>query len=196
MQLLAEILRELHTHLRETHKKRDQLLAFYFALLAALLAYRGPPDRERAAAAMVLVIGVLVLWAMIQYRKWHMRFNGSFATLARLIADDRAVTLGSARTAWAETNDERSRLSVINPFDGVESATITLAAFAVSFALTIWLHTSGGGVPTIHNSELVATVANGLLVLFATDIVIFAMAKRFQRFPEADWMFRWLRVAE
>jgi hypothetical protein len=60
---LTDTWKELHTHLREAHKKRDQLLAFYITLLAATFAFRNVQRRTGDVAFGLTVFGWAVLWA-------------------------------------------------------------------------------------------------------------------------------------
>ncbi len=193
MEVFQDIYREIQLHIRESHKKRDQLLAFYITLLAATFAFDRIGIHMREAAGFLVLFGLAVLWALIQYRKWHIRYNGSLVVYQRLVQENRSVTIAELASLWKTLNDERDWWSLLNPKDGIENATMLVACLAVGVPLFLLLQATGWGWSAPMDVREMAVLVDGLIVWVAVNGIIACQAESFQAFPENDWVVRWLR---
>lgn len=102
--IYVEMYKQCHDHLRETDKKRDQLLMFYAAVFTAFWGFLEQATIEVVAVAwMLTVVGLCLAVVLVKYRKWHIIYTKSAISLARMSANnDSALTIDEPKVkdAW------------------------------------------------------------------------------------------------
>jgi hypothetical protein len=71
----TDIFHECNEHLKETDKKRDQVIGFYIVLIGLLLSNNeklgNHPD---LILGIFSLLGIFIIAVIIQYRKWHISY--------------------------------------------------------------------------------------------------------------------------
>jgi hypothetical protein len=128
-----------HEHLRYSGGKRDQLLAGY---TAAVGLFGGFKDLDPTAAVVLWAIGVLLLWALIGYRKWH-EFHLRF--IAILPGLDARKDYKEAWKNHGKLEGGEAKVAIKRLTGGIEAATfwaacvITFVPFSYLIKDASWL---------------------------------------------------------
>jgi len=116
------IYQQIHEHLRDALKRRDQIIALYLLLLAALISTWGKlGEIQNIIAAVTWVIGFACFIVLTQYWKWQVIYLLSLITLQNLIAFSKEPSLDECKRIWNTVNETNPRVwSILNPLRGVE----------------------------------------------------------------------------
>jgi hypothetical protein len=83
---LPEAYAQCHEHLRATDTKRDQLLGFYAIVVGAFFGFRTQTGIDDSVLSpFMLLLGSLLAWLLIQYRRWHLLYFDCGIVLQSLI---------------------------------------------------------------------------------------------------------------
>lgn len=83
-----ELHSQCHTQLIESDKKRDQVVAFYVAIVGAFFAITDKNTEITSAFIFALtILGFLLSSVIVQYRKWHIRYINSAKIISFLIVN-------------------------------------------------------------------------------------------------------------
>ena len=75
MILETDIYHECNDHLKETDKKRDQVIGFYVVLIGLLLSNYDKLGKHRDLVLGIFsLLSILIIAVIIQYRKWHISY--------------------------------------------------------------------------------------------------------------------------
>ena len=183
---------QIHEHLRETQRKRDQTVAFYVALLAGLFAGWNELEVRRAGALLgAFVIGVVSLWILLRYRHWHIRYLNAATVFQHLRARGGDYDLQQLEQLWGSLNDRSTRLKLA--CSGTEAAIYFGLAAVVGIVAHLLIAECGYGVPVLGGSDGAACLVNVSVVLLAALLAAMTVLPNAQAFEESDWMFRWRR---
>lgn len=169
MDLVEAVHSQCHEHLRDADKKRDEIIGFYAVVVGLLFAsYEKIDDSLRPLLVIVVAfVGLFVVLAVLQYRKWHTIYSNCFKALERAVSLNPKATKADIQTAWNGLNipqDFWSTWRLLNPFAGTEAATFD-ALLVLSF-LPWYL------VPKVLPSTVAFYVPNDL-VGFAIGFVVY-----------------------
>jgi len=96
-----EIYRQCHEHLKETDKKRDQILAFYAIIVGIFFGSLDKlKDFKDIFAIVLALLGVLLAIVLIHYRKWHIVYVNSAIALQNLILCNKDLTDTNIAEVW------------------------------------------------------------------------------------------------
>ena len=102
-----ELYKQSHYHLVESDKKRDQVIAFYTALVGAFLALaNGDGEIKGYFLVALAALGVVLSAIVVQYRKWHIRYVNSARLLTNLLVDPQAASADSMRDLRTRTDSD------------------------------------------------------------------------------------------
>lgn len=192
--ILLPVIEELHENFREAHRKRDQILAFYTALLTGyFVGYSELGDLQLPLAAALALLSVGVGRLLLQYRRWHIRLSYSISLFHHYLALDKMPCLEECKSDWIRVNDKRSCRSLANPFNGIENATFYLFLLVATVPFYIVLFKSQIAFPPLLGGHAAAFALDFLIVSLACWSISLVILRARQAFPESDWMFRWLR---
>jgi hypothetical protein len=129
---------ECNSHLKETDKKRDQIVALYFVVFSLLATnfHRLNEKFEDYVLLSFSLFGLLILVATIHYRKWHIIYvRSSQAISLFMLTDDMDF---ESRIRFIEGEFEKSSYMSswkewLNPFRSTE-ATIFFFFILATFA--------------------------------------------------------------
>jgi hypothetical protein len=178
------IYEQIHEHLRESARKRDQVILFYILLLVALIgAWDKLGNFLQTALTGTWLVGVVCFVVATQYRRWHIVHHCSMVVLQRLMADTEEPSLSRCKEIWNKVNDTKTSVwMLMNPLRGVETTVMYLLA----------LLTFVPAYELLKNSKIAiilgAVVYVGVLLFLSSGYV-----RKFHEFREDNWMFRWLR---
>ena len=138
MDLIDAIYKQCHDHLRDADKKRDQLIAFYAIIVGFFFAADDKIDARVKALLPLIVglVGVFILFAVIQYRKWHLIYSNSFNALQDAVHQDpNTIKADLLEAAWQDINCRGfwKQFCFFNPATGTEAATFA-ALVVLSFS--------------------------------------------------------------
>ena len=89
MNIETEMFAECNAHLKETDKKRDQLLAIFIIAIGLLFANLGKlGDSKTLILSLFSALGVFLIAAVIQYRKWHINYARAAQAVAFFMLED------------------------------------------------------------------------------------------------------------
>ncbi len=149
-----EIYRQCHEHLRDSDKKRDQLIGFYAVVVGLLFAAYEKVGHQQVrvlVAGVVGLVGLFVCLTVISYRKWHILYSRCFQVLqdVNLAADD--IPTDAITQSWNGTSRPwYHKFLLLNPLSGTE-APIFDALLVLSF-LPWFL--------AIHSAQLASATAS------------------------------------
>jgi hypothetical protein len=191
--VLEAIHAEIHIDLRESDKKRDQVIAFYLLVLVGLF---NAWDRIEPIRGFVLggiwIAGLLSFLVVMKFRWWHVHHGAAIVTLQRLLIDEEPVTLDRCEVVWKKVNDgEASVGHLMYPLGGVEAGTTLLFAFLTSLPAYLLLQRSGWAWFHI-TAWLAFSLDTAVYVLVLTSASAF-FARKAYSFDPKIWVFRWLR---
>lgn len=191
---LLAIYVQLHDHVREAGKKRDQVIAFYLLVLVALF---GAWEKIASIRGFLLtaawIAGLFSFAIVMLYRRWHVVHGAAMVTLQRLMVDTEALTLERCKQLWDQTNDsEPSILALWNPMRGVESGMTWLFALLTLLPGYLMLVESHFALLMLR-SHVRAFAFNAVIYVPVLAAISAAYVKPFHRFQQDIWAFRWLR---
>ncbi|TAJ88621.1 hypothetical protein EPO44_15485 [bacterium] len=188
------ICNQIHEHLRESQRKRDQLAAFYIALLAGIFAGWDALAPQRASAlAGAVLIGLVFLLILLHYRRWHIKYNNALTLFQHIAANKRDANLVECEQLWGLLNDRRNGRVLVDPREGVEAATYLGFAFVVGFVFHLFIDEANLGFTAPVGGELLVLATNVSVVVAVALVAAIWFLPSSQTFVGNDWMFRWLR---
>lgn len=106
-QNLTEALREMYVqaneHLRETDKKRDQLVTFYLLIIGFMFSSLSSNSVSLCFLCLLVgIIGIIFSMILISYRKWHKIYVNSATVIQHFMITQEYPTLGAAEDKWRE----------------------------------------------------------------------------------------------
>ena len=125
MDYYAEAFTQCNEHLRETDKKRDQIVAFYGILIAAFLNSFDKIGGLKPLVTLVLALtGLGIAMAVMNYRKWHLLYVQTASTLQYLSASQTPLSQQNINQAWNKFTLHRQKYGgpSLNPFMSTEVA--------------------------------------------------------------------------
>ncbi len=174
MSVIIEIYRQCHDHLKETDKKRDQLVGFFLVVVGLVFnnidsfseAY------QRTISFGVAIAGLFVLLTVIHYRKWHILYVRCIQFLnIYLQVNDFNITIKEYNKKY-----KIKWTSWINPFASTEVSIfylITVIAFMpfqlyidTAHIAFIKLHTQYNFLPVMLNLLVFLVVMNFIAFFF------------------------------
>ena len=183
---------QIHEHLRDALKRRDQIIAFYLVLLAALIsAWEKLGEIQILIATGAWVLGIGCFIVLTQYWRWQLVLHMSIVTLQVLMVANNQ-TLDECKRIWNQVNETNTTVwKFLNPFRGVETNIIYL--FATMTFIPFYLVFRSLGVAFIHlKTEIVVFLLDGILYTFFMGFLASLFIKKFSNFDERHWMYRWL----
>jgi hypothetical protein len=189
------IYKEIHEHIRDTLKRRDQIIAFYLVLLAALIgAWDKLKEIQNVAVAGVWIVGIACFFVITQYWRWQIILHLSMVTIQSLMTSKKQLSISECKRIWNEVNDINTTIwALMKPSRGVEITIIYLFAFLTFVPGYLLLQISGVAILRI-NSEAVAFLLDAIVYTAVLALLSSWFVKSFLKFNERDWMFRWLRA--
>lgn len=101
MNILDEIYKQCHEHLKETDKKRDQILGFFAIVVGIFFSSLDKLGEVKDIFSVILsIFGVLLAIILIHYRKWHTIYVNSAIVLQNLILQGKDVTNQNISEVW------------------------------------------------------------------------------------------------
>jgi len=187
------IYEQIHEHMRDALKRRDQIIAFYLLLLAALIsAWDKLLGIQNIIVAVTWLIGFACFIVLTQYWRWQVIFHLSLVTLQNLIAIRKEPSLDECKRIWDTVNvTDLSIWSFMNPLKGVEITVIYLFALMTFLPGYLFCRINGIGILNL-DSEIVAFLLNAITYTFLLAFFSSLFVKKFSKFDERNWMFRWL----
>jgi hypothetical protein len=91
---IEKIYEECNEHLRETGRKRDQLMVFYSIIVGAYFAsfnILADFNLQYPFIFGLILLGLIFSLTIIQYRKWHLRYGNTVNLLHSLDFSDKAT---------------------------------------------------------------------------------------------------------
>mgnify|MGYP006298239969 CR=1 FL=1 len=191
IEIWRPIYHEIHQHLRDNDKKRDQTIAFYLIILAAYIGIIGKPKPNpvfynESILIGVWIIGLICLLIVTQYRRWHIVHHCTFVTLQKIMSLPLSLSEDICEKAWNDVNDTPSVFDLMNPLRGVETCLIYFLSL-LTFIPVFFLVDTFYGLFTL----LLAIVYILLSVYLSSRYVL-----SFHKFNRNEWPFRWLREQE
>ncbi len=187
------LLQELHEHLRELHRKRDQIIAFFVAIAAALGAGWGHLGIYRGSVALAAAaLGCFGYLALLSYGIWQLRYMGAITVLHHLWSHGTPVTLHSAEKAWA-LNTKFSRTEIVGML--VRHDPVIFVGYTALFGLGWHLALAANEccVSSPVRGRVFPALVNTLLVMALSNVIAFLSFRQARTaFPANEWMFRWL----
>ena len=187
------IYQQIHEHLRDALKRRDQIIALYLLLLAALISTWGKlGEIQNIIAAVTWVIGFACFIVLTQYWKWQVIYLLSLITLQNLIAFSKEPSLDECKRIWNTVNETNPRVwSILNPLRGVEINVIYLFALMTFVPAYLFYRINGIAILSL-NCEIIAFLLYAITYTFFLAFFSSLFVKRFYKFDEHYWMFRWI----
>lgn len=93
MDLLLEMYRQCNEHLRHSDSKRDQLLAFYAAIVAVFFNALDQLEKSHLLTASLVALvafGLCVIAASVNYWGWHVTYGRTLFVLRNLMLSHRS----------------------------------------------------------------------------------------------------------
>jgi hypothetical protein len=174
------IYEQIHEHLRDTLKRRDQIIAFYLLLLAALIsAWDKLGEIQNIIVAVTWVIGFACFIVLTQYWRWQVIFHLSLVTLQNLMAFSKEPSLDECKRIWNTVNKTNLRVwSFLNPLKGVEINVIYLFALMTFVPGYLFYRINGVAILSL-NSEIVAFLLDALTYTFFWHFFLRYLSKDF-----------------
>ena len=181
MDIVTEIYKQCHEHLKETDKKRDQLAALFAVVVGLVLANfdKCSESIQQVISFGVAMAGLLVLLTVMHYRKWHLLYVRcvEFLNIYSQVKDvDNAVKQyrKKYKSKW---------MAWVNPFASTEVSVfyfICIIAF-IPFQLFVetFVETSDiVFVNTCFSSNTILFLFNFMVFIIAANLVAFAIMKK------------------
>lgn len=125
MKYYEETFKEVNSHIRESDKKRDQIVAFYGILIAAFMNSLDKIGDLRVIASVVLaLIGLGILIVILNLRRHHILYMYSAQAVQLLWASNAPPTRQNAVWAWSKFMNPASKYmsEILNPLRSTEAA--------------------------------------------------------------------------
>lgn len=202
MTLDLEVYRQCHEHLKETDKRRDQLSALYAVLVGLVFASF---DKFDAAQQPIIylgvgILGIFVLLAVIQYRKWHIvyvRCAQALDTYLRLENHADVDRLSLAKKIAEKRRYRSSPFDRFNPLSSTEAAYFLIISVVAFIPWQLLTTLSGGLITTPSSSPLLAFVLNLIVFQIAiASIAFFVFAATDKRDPFDEWILNSVGLVE
>lgn len=197
MKILEMIYNEMHMHMRDAYKRRDQMIMFYILLLSALFAgWDKVSNIKLECLTALFVFGFCLIFLLIQYRRWHIKYNNSITLYQYLIYSNlTAINLKICEDNWNRLNEKRSLLKLINPVNSIESTTYITFAVLVGITFDLLVKESKYGIQFIIGGtigSILSSVINVLIIAFTSLIIAGFLLQNAENFNPKDWDYRWL----
>lgn len=86
---LKPIYQQCNDHLKETDKKRDQLLVFFGVVIGIYFTHLSKvTDLAFELSIIISLVGVLLASVLIHYRKWHINYVNAAIVIQKLMFKD------------------------------------------------------------------------------------------------------------
>lgn len=183
---------QANNYLREGGKKRDQLIAFYLLLLAAVIGAGDKlKDSYEIAVFAVWLIGLASYFVATLYWRWHIVLTLSLITIQRLMMHP-SLTIKECEEAWNAVNDDQTVWQLMSPLRGIEGAMLYVLAIITLVPAHLFLKAIQFSIVTV-SADWIAFLLN--LVIYAPFLVFLSAryVKQFHSFRKNEWPFRWLR---
>lgn len=98
--VLSELYQQSNEHLRETDRKRDQVIAFFITIVA--IFFNSVEDLQEKSIYFGFslgILGVILSFVLTTYRKWHQLYVDSNIVLQYLMLKDLPPTIKNIETA-------------------------------------------------------------------------------------------------
>ena len=187
----AEIYHECNEHLKESDKKRDQVIGFYIVLLGLLLSnYDKLVNHRNLALGIFGLLGIFLIAVVIQYRKWHISYvrASQAVTIFSIINDDNSQNrIDTSINILIKNGYMSKRHNWFNPFNSTE-AVIFFIVIGSSFIPTqLFIIETGIGLISL---PLKWSFILNLLAYYAISITMcfFVLRKEIQKDPFQNWL--------
>jgi hypothetical protein len=176
-------------------KLRDQLISFYLIVVGAFLAVVKTDllnDFIEPASILLCILGVMISFAIIEYRIWHTRYSYTAQLLVALSRgnekDRKKIEKNERNRSHSElhvSTNRKSRLMTLNWFwkrhiKGTEFITFTASLFITMFPLYLLLnyyfHLFSIGYPI-----------PAFLMLYFLGFQLYSAQKTYRKFVECPW---------
>lgn len=140
-EFLLHVYTESHHHLREQTTKRDQVIAFYVAVLAFLLSSYGNISAhysltvQDAVMITVIALGVICYLNIVRLRSWQLQYSQCCSTVGKLMVADTPIDSYDDVVRFIRENNthEPPKSTLRGLLSGVENMVVA------GFAVTAWL---------------------------------------------------------
>lgn len=189
------IYEQIHEQLRDVLKRRDQIIAFYLLLLAAVIsAWNKLGEIQDIIVAGTWVLGLACFIVLTQYWRWQLILHLSLVTVQTLMVSNKEPSIDECERIWNIVNKTNESIwSFLNPLRGVEINVIYLFAL-MTFVPGYLVYRSNGAAIMSLNSEIVAILLDAITYTFILAFFSSFFVKRFSKFDEVNWMFRWIKA--
>ncbi len=213
---LEKIFSECNNHLRETDNKRDQLISFYLVLVGAFLALNNaqPPTSLNSnfgilPALVLSLVGLLVIAATNEYRKWHGRYSRTATLLIALGRDDERsfekIEKDARKKVYSDTgqanNTPMSPLKWLSKryLWGTEFYTYQASIIISSIPIYLLFKSPIDLVIQVAQSRIGSAPILTVSLLFIIYLLVFNLCAAwnlyhdFRQYPWAKWLVRGLK---
>ena len=198
MSIEDNIYTECNSHLKETDRKRNQLISVYIILIGLLISnYDNLSANKDIILGIFCGIGLLVNVASIHYRKWHIIYaRASQAVALHLLMHDMAP---EQRIREIDSRLELSGYmcnpwSWLNPFKSTEAAIFLVLVLATYIPIQLFLVEKN--ILLIKNSFFLSFLAGAALhyVLF-TLAAFYLIRSTTKKSPFDEWILIPIKLA-
>ncbi len=194
-----ELHSQCHTQLIESDKKRDQVIAFYVAIVGAFFAFADKNTTITSVFIFALtILGFLLSSVIVQYRKWHIRYINSAKIIGFLVVNPQSKPGQAMKQLYQSIYDDTG-VSLISAFprskflrryfQGIEM--ITYQAFLVVAFVPLYLILQEINVQLLPSSNWIINFSVELILYLSimNGLSIFYLYNDFKKeLPFAQWV--------
>lgn len=194
----SEIYKQCHEHLKETDKKRDQLIASFAVIIGLLVAnIEKLHDCSNLGTASLCAstLGAIVILAVIHYRKWHVKYTIciqliNFAT--------RLGNINQANEAVKARDTSQNWKSIINPCSSTETAIFYVVSIIAFVPLQIFLSEYRFYIIELNTTlDFLPMTLNLVVFLVIVNFIALAILTKAEKRQLSDaWIFEGLFTGE
>ena len=199
MDIDLEIYKQCNEHLKETDRKRDQLVAAFAVVVGVVISNKEKLEGEWLEFSLLGlgIAGILVILAIVQYRKWHIvyvRCSQLMEFYIRATESHGSAKLSAIVADYASQLYKKSRWSWLNPLGSTEAAVFL---FVVTIAFAPWqlLAIENGGLWPLHSCmHYLPDILNYMGFTVLTHCVLFiVLSHADKQDPFGHWILRSLK---
>ena len=189
----AEIYHECNEHLKESDKKRDQVIGFYIVLLGLLLSnYDKLVNYRYLTLGIFGLMGIFLIAVVIQYRKWHIsyvRASQAVIVFSRIDSNSIQNKINASKEIIIKYGYMSKWYNWFNPFNSTEAVMFFIVIGASFIPIQLFIIETGIGFIGLPLKW--STVLN-FLACYAIAIAtcFFVLRKEIQKDPFENWLLR------
>lgn len=184
-QFFIEQYKQCHEHVRDTDKKRDQVVALYGGVVGLLVTnFDKIGEKHRSLVFLGTgIAGILVSLIVMNYRKWHSIHLNSATVIDYLLRESKMPTAKAVEEAWYLLVKKRNLWQILNPFGSIDTAVFYFLTLVSLLPWYVFMREQN------VLSSLPSTVVIFLLIVYVVVFALIAFSVVRCAEKEPDWGF-------